>query len=574
MFTKIMKLLTALCLSILVFTSVSQAQTCTPAPIGLISWWMADGNALDARSGANGTLRNSATFGAGQVGQAIIFDGIDDSVDTSGSPISSLNFNANDFTIEAWTKTSSTGTTRTIYGNGYNLDPVVLLRIEADNRARFLIRDNAGTPDDVLGTTTTLNDGSWHHIAAVRQGTTAKLFVDGVLENSVSNSTFGSINSVCDFAFIGGFNSGGVCAVPANEDFFNGSIDEVSVYNRALSQPEIQAIFNAGTAGKCKPVATIPPAGMVSWWPGDGNPNDIQDGNSPTSTIGTPTFVTAEVSQGMKFDGASGYRIPDNANLNFNPVSSFSYETWLRVDQVPTNTSVFLEKRNFPGPSGYVLGVEGTTAGPLAGHLFVVIQSNGTVASLDSLVAADGNFHHLAAVVDRTAQSLSLYVDGVLQGSTAINAIGSLVNTGNLYVGINTQDFAGSTAVPFNGVVDELTLYNRALTPSEVTSIFNAGAAGKQKPLAPTAAHVSVSGRVTDINGNGLSRTAVAITGSDGIMRTTSTNAFGYYEISGVESGKTYVVEVKHKGYTFAARAVNVGDDLLHLDFIALTGSR
>src|SRR3954468_21086257 len=222
MFTKIMKLLTALCLSILVFTSVFQAQTCNPAPIGLISWWMADGNALDARSGANGTLRNGATFGAGQVGQAIIFDGIDDSVDTSGSPISSLNFNANDFTIEAWVKTSSTGTTRTIYGNGYNLDPVVLLRIEADNRARFLIRDNAGTPDDILGTTTTLNDGSWHHIAGVRQGTTAKLFVDGVLENSVSNSTFGSINSVCDFAFIGGFNSSGVCAVPANEAFFNG----------------------------------------------------------------------------------------------------------------------------------------------------------------------------------------------------------------------------------------------------------------------------------------------------------------------------------------------------------------
>src|SRR4051812_3210278 len=172
----------------------------------------------------------------------------------------------------------------------------------------------------------------------------------------------------------------------------------------------------------------------------------------------------------------------ENPNLNYNPVSSFIYESWVRVNQVPTNTSVVLEKRNFPGPSGYVLGVEGTTAGPLSGHLFVVIQSNGTVASLDSLTAADGNFHHVAAVVDRTAQTLSLYVDGVLQGSTAINAIGSLVNSGNLYLGINTQDFVGSTAVPFNGVVDELTLYNRALTPDEVTSIFNAGAAGKQKP--------------------------------------------------------------------------------------------
>src|SRR3989304_6252236 len=74
---------------------------------------------------------------------------------------------------------------------------------------------------------------------------------------------------------------------------------------------------------KSRPSNCIPPpSGMVSWWPGDGNANDIQDGNSATQTIGTPQFIPAHVSQGMKFDGASGFVVPNNANLNFGTTGS------------------------------------------------------------------------------------------------------------------------------------------------------------------------------------------------------------------------------------------------------------
>src|SRR3954463_9633346 len=104
MFTKIMKLLTALCLSILAVASVSQAQSCTPAPIGLISWWMADGNALDARSRNNGTLQGGATFGSGEAGQAFSFDGINDQIVIADSDdLSPQMASANgEITVSAW----------------------------------------------------------------------------------------------------------------------------------------------------------------------------------------------------------------------------------------------------------------------------------------------------------------------------------------------------------------------------------------------------------------------------------------------------------------------------------------
>jgi expansin (peptidoglycan-binding protein) len=270
-------------LVVLAYAPPASAQTCTPAPVGLIAWWNADNNALDSRGRSNGALRNGTTFAAGQNGQAFSFDGVNDSIDTSAAPNPNLNFGGNNFTIEAWVNFTSTGGLRTVYGVGYSTNPFVLFAINASDRAEFRIRDNAGVALNVAGTTA-LNDGVWHHIAGVREGTTARLYVDGTQQGGdVSNPAFGSIVNICNFAFIGGFNSTGVCATPI-ENFFSGLIDEVSLYDRALSPTEIAAIHAAGTAGKCKPTATVvPPAlpqGLVGWWAGDGNPNDTAGTNN------------------------------------------------------------------------------------------------------------------------------------------------------------------------------------------------------------------------------------------------------------------------------------------------------
>src|SRR5258708_26090521 len=82
---------------------------------------------------------------------------------------------------------------------------------------------------------------------------------------------------------------------------FSRSIDEPAIYNRALSDSEINAIYAAGSAGKCPtgapPTNCAPaPSGLISWWPGEGNANDVADANSGTLHGGV-TFSNGVVGQ-------------------------------------------------------------------------------------------------------------------------------------------------------------------------------------------------------------------------------------------------------------------------------------
>jgi hypothetical protein len=106
------------------------AQTCSPASVGRFPGGPSNDNALDSRGRSNGQLLNGATFAAGQNGQAFSFDGSNDSIDSHLAQDANLNFGANDFAIEAWVNFTATGTSRTVYGNGYNNNSIVL-RCEA-----------------------------------------------------------------------------------------------------------------------------------------------------------------------------------------------------------------------------------------------------------------------------------------------------------------------------------------------------------------------------------------------------------------------------------------------------------
>src|SRR4029077_13240321 len=88
-------------------------------------------------------------------------------------------------------------------------------------------------------------------------------------------------------------------------DSFLGTIDEVSIYNRALSASEVQSVYTAGGFGKCvptpPPTCTPPPAGLVSWWRGEGNALD-QAGTNNGTLVGTVIYGPGEVGQGFVFD--------------------------------------------------------------------------------------------------------------------------------------------------------------------------------------------------------------------------------------------------------------------------------
>lgn len=271
-------------------------QPCVQSPAGLVSWWDADSvfgtAAFDIQGGNDGILMNGAATALGKVGDAFSFDGIDDFVRVPD------NWNieiTRDMTVDLWAKQAPTGAFQTLVNKGGTVGSdgpsTIIFGITGDGRlfAGFELAD--GTNVDLFSTSAISNSTDFHHYAYVRSGNTHSLFVDGVLVGT--DSFTGSPGSTAgrDF-FIGAFNSdysptGGTADA---RDFFNGLIDEVEVFNRALSQAEIQAIV---TVGKCKEgPANQPPVADAS--------------NTATEVIslnGTDADVTLDGSLSYDLDG-------------------------------------------------------------------------------------------------------------------------------------------------------------------------------------------------------------------------------------------------------------------------------
>src|SRR5207245_6120185 len=153
---------------------------------------------------------------------------------------------------------------------------------------------------------------TWIHLAAVVNGTSISIYVNGQFNNSVpvSHGIFpGTAPLIIGSTLFSG-------------SFFNGLIDEPAIYNRALSTSEIAAIYNASSAGKCPtgppPTNCVPAAsGLVSWWPAEGNASDAVDSNSGT-LYGGVAFTSGVVGQAFSFNGSSAHvRVSDRPNLHF-----------------------------------------------------------------------------------------------------------------------------------------------------------------------------------------------------------------------------------------------------------------
>jgi hypothetical protein len=199
-----------------------------------VSWWPGDGAANDQVDGNHGTLMNGTTYALGMVGQAFGFDGTDDYVAIPNGIIPSTQRN---FTLDAWVYPNNIDNNVIFYsgtGGEYQLD------IGGGN-FRFCILLTNGTWYCASSSPTS---GNWVHLAGVRRDTSVELWVNGVLMSTVADPSLNLQSPSGYNSSLGAYNRGA--------RFWNGRIDEVELFTRALSQTEIQSIYNAGAAGKCK----------------------------------------------------------------------------------------------------------------------------------------------------------------------------------------------------------------------------------------------------------------------------------------------------------------------------------
>ncbi len=245
---------------------MSAGASCFPPPPGLVSWWPADGNANDLAGTNNGTLHSPATANAtGYVGTAFGFDGTNAYVQVPDT----TSLRPTNLTIEAWVKFTSLNSagsggspagdqyivfkqnTRTSDFEGFDLSKT---RIGSGDVFQFLISSSSGQAVPI-NSVTLISTNTWYHVAAIRGTNFMQLWVNGHLENQ-TNITFAQDYGNYPLYF-------GTSGQTSWDHKLYGALDEVSIYNRALTSNEVAQIYAAGPSGKCRGTYfTVQPLGQ------------------------------------------------------------------------------------------------------------------------------------------------------------------------------------------------------------------------------------------------------------------------------------------------------------------------
>ena len=464
---------------------------CVTPPTGMVSWWSGDGNANDIVGTNDGTL-NGVAFTAGKVGQAFSFNGTDAHVHVLDN--TNLYPGAGPFTVDAWIKTtqrSSDGAFILAHYECANGCPsgaansVYAMYIDENGMLGGFLRDSAGTQQTITSARV-VADGVYHHIALVRDttGLQMQLYVDGVVDASAPLTVTGTIkddDGEPDPFTIGAIIAGGTDH-PAQ--LFLGEVDEVEYFNRVLTAAEIQTIVNADSAGKCKPSSrqcAAPPTGMVSWLPGDGNANDIKGTNHGTLQNGA-TFGAGLVGQAFALDGSNDYVDLGNAPSLHVSAGDFTVDTWVRFN-APGGDMSIVDKMSVGGVNvdGWRLLKQGDN------HFWFCLGGGsgngctpgGATTVISTTSATTGTWFHVTAV--KSSTEIAIYINGVKEASKPPSPFAD-THSANLLIGSYILQGAF-----LNGLVDEVEIFNRALSASEIQAIARANSAGKCKNTAPIA---------------------------------------------------------------------------------------
>jgi hypothetical protein len=208
-----------------------------PSGAGCIASYNLDNNVNDIGNTYNGTNSNVTFNASGKFGAAAVFNGSSSYI--SGVP-ALTNSNA-EFTISMWFKCNTTASNQYLFGeireNG-TYDPLFQIWLNTSGYLNTEFRNNSSSTSGVTITdSTNYCDNNWHHVVSILTTSQMKMYIDG---SEVSSSP-ANISGVCDVnnISIGARNNRGT-----NGDWFNGSIDQVRIFNDSLTSDEVLKLYN------------------------------------------------------------------------------------------------------------------------------------------------------------------------------------------------------------------------------------------------------------------------------------------------------------------------------------------
>ncbi len=218
----------------------------------------------------------------------------------------------------------------------------------------------------------------------------------------------------------------------------------------------------------------VPTNGLVGWWGFNGNAND-ESGNANNGTVNGATVTTdrfGNSNSAYSFNGSSNYINVGN-NINFNN-SSFTISAWIKPASVPSNTfSAIVSTLGFNASAPFK-GVEMNFWNTL--RLTCQMGDNTIWSGIDGSITTQtqafqlNQWYYCVITFDNT--TLKMYLNNVIIGSANITSFLSNVNSPVLF-GARGQYPNPQIGAYYNGVIDDIGIWNKALTPTEISNLYS-----------------------------------------------------------------------------------------------------
>jgi hypothetical protein len=448
----------------------NRAGTLTGPSDGPSTWYKFDDGsgsaAADASGAANqGTLVNSPTWGAGVVGGALTLDGSSRYVT---APRSGVDTSAS-FSVSAWAYVSDRSANRVVVSQDGTNVSAFMMRYEAA-RDRWMVdvrtadSTGGGTAEVLGGYAPALN--RWTHLALVYDDTNdlLRFFIDGVLVTTAAKTT--------DWSATGPLIVGAGLWNAARASYFNGGIDDVRVFRRALNDAEIAKLYGPQTHWDMDAVSST----QVD-----------QSGNLNTGTaLGGVSFS----SNGINLDGTTDRVVGVTSGVHTN--RSFAVAALISQSSVAGTRTIVSQ----PGTnaSAFTLSTVGTA------YQFSMTSADTaaptTSTATATTVAAINDVVHVVGVYSSPTQQLRIYINGVLEASAPMGTPWDA--TGPLTVGQYRS--AGTDTGFYQGNVRDVRVFNHTLTNDDVYNLYAA-------PQARYDMEEKTGTTLTDGSGNGNTAT-------------------------------------------------------------------
>lgn len=410
---------------------------------GLVGYWSfndgSDRVTDSSATGAHGRFEelDASVYGPGVVGTGGAFAGQSQAVVIDGALLSQQPLDG-DFSVDAWFLAGECAELGTIIGRGGVAGPGFALHCKGQDMS-FDVFDANGAYATLV---TTFGDPSvWHHVAALRRGNEIELHIDGVKHAKAGIEVIASAPADADL-YIGRYEGGA---------YFAGALDEVRLWSRALGHDEIAALH-----------AYYRP-GVIAHWSFDRDLTGEAGLPFPgTSPLGVAVVEEARIGQALFFDGVD-QRVTFEMPEVF--ARTYSAEVWFRTVSTGAIQSILNREDDRPRASIHLWVDDNQINANVRGDDFVEVG-----ASVKGQFA-NSCWHHVVVVregADLEPGSVKLYVDGIA-GAIGTGTFGATaVDTSPFVIGYRRDD----DPRPFAGKIDEVRIFDRALTAEEVLGIF------------------------------------------------------------------------------------------------------